>query len=82
MQSRLSDYIADMTESLGRLADMPNKQLMRVGDAVNSWKIKPIGSEGYRTAEVTLGGIDTKELSSKTMGSQKCAWFIFYRRGR
>ncbi len=64
---RLSDYIADMTESLGRLADMPNKQLMRVGDAVNSWKIKPIGSEGYRTAEVTLGGVDTKELSSKTM---------------
>ena len=38
---------------------------------INSWLINPTGSEGYRTAEVTLGGVDTKELSSKTMMSNK-----------
>ncbi|MFB1010029.1 MAG: NAD(P)/FAD-dependent oxidoreductase, partial [Thiopseudomonas sp.] len=37
----------------------------------NHWRLTPSGTEGYRTAEVTLGGVDTKEVSSKTMQSQK-----------
>ena len=49
---------------------MPKKLIITVADSINNWVIKPTGSEGYRTAEVTLGGVDTKELSSKTMMSK------------
>ena len=41
-----------------------------ISEFINSWTIKPTGTEGYRTAEVTLGGVDTNELSSKTMMSK------------
>lgn len=41
--------------------------LRRAAAAVNEWHVKPAGSEGYRTAEVTLGGVDTRDLDSKTM---------------
>ncbi len=54
-----------------RLADIPDKQLQRLAAAVNDWRIVPHGTEGYRTAEVTLGGVDTTELSSTTMASRK-----------
>ena len=40
---------------------------MRLGDRLNRWRVTPSGTEGYRTAEVTLGGVDVGELSSKTM---------------
>jgi len=49
------------------LADFTNEQLRRIAEELQSWSIKPAATEGYRTAEVTLGGIDTDELSSKTM---------------
>ncbi len=38
----------------------------------HDWIVKPVGSEGYRTAEVTLGGVDTKDLSSQTMEARAC----------
>ena len=47
------------------------KQLTEIGEQLNSWQLTPSGTEGYRTAEVTLGGVDTQEVSSKTMQSQK-----------
>jgi predicted Rossmann fold flavoprotein len=50
-----------------RIADMQDKQLRRLGDAINRWTLIPNGSEGYRKAEVTCGGIDTSELSQQTM---------------
>lgn len=49
------------------LADWPNNAIESLGAAFNHWEIVPAGTEGYRTAEVTLGGVDTDELSSKTM---------------
>ena len=49
------------------LVDWTNKQIERVGNQFNHWEIVPAGTEGYRTAEVTLGGVDTNDLSSKTM---------------
>ena len=49
------------------LADWPNAEIERVGNSFNSWEIVPSGTEGYRTAEVTLGGVDTDAISSKTM---------------
>jgi len=54
-----------------RLADMPDKQLRRLGESLNNWRIVPNGSEGYRKAEVTRGGVDTRELSQQTMMANK-----------
>lgn len=50
-----------------RLGEMSGRQLARIAAAINDWQIVPNGTEGYRTAEVTLGGVDTADLSSKTM---------------
>jgi hypothetical protein len=54
-----------------RIADMPDKSLKKLGDSLNRWVILPSGSEGYRKAEVTLGGVDTRELSQQTMMASK-----------
>ena len=51
------------------LAEWPNARLEAIARRLNEWMLKPAGTEGYRTAEVTLGGIDTRDLSSKTMES-------------
>ncbi|MFK7993996.1 MAG: NAD(P)/FAD-dependent oxidoreductase, partial [Granulosicoccus sp.] len=53
------------------LADWPDAQIERVGKSFNRWEIVPAGTEGYRTAEVTLGGVDTNDLSSRTMQANK-----------
>ncbi|HTH45377.1 MAG TPA: NAD(P)/FAD-dependent oxidoreductase [Oxalicibacterium sp.] len=50
-----------------RVADMQDKHLRRLGESLNRWAIVPNGSEGYRKAEVTLGGVDTRELSQQSM---------------
>ncbi len=49
------------------LAELPDKLLRDIAGRLANWVLKPAGTEGYRTAEVTLGGIDTRELSSRTM---------------
>ena len=51
------------------LAEWPNVWLESVAQQLGGWSLKPAGTEGYRTAEVTLGGVDTRDLSSKTMES-------------
>ena len=71
LPKRLADSICDVEQIAGRLADLPNAKLETLANAVNVWRIKPAGTEGYRTAEVTLRGIDTDELSSRTMESKK-----------
>ncbi|WP_431478364.1 NAD(P)/FAD-dependent oxidoreductase [Massilia eburnea] len=50
-----------------RIADMKDDTLRKLGRAVNQWTITPNGSEGYRKAEVTRGGVDTRELSQQSM---------------
>jgi predicted Rossmann fold flavoprotein len=50
-----------------RITDIPDKVLIEIAGKLSHWELKPSGTEGYRTAEVTLGGIDTNSLSSKTM---------------
>ena len=60
-----------------RLADMPDQQLRRLGAAINQWQIAPNGSEGYRKAEVTLGGVDTRELSQQSMMTNKVPGLYF-----
>jgi len=51
----------------GRLGDKSDKALGAISARVNNWRVKPTGSEGYRSAEVTLGGIDTRDLNAKTL---------------
>ncbi|MGI9219916.1 MAG: NAD(P)/FAD-dependent oxidoreductase [Woeseiaceae bacterium] len=53
------------------LGEWPDAKLAAVAADIEGWSIKPAATEGYRTAEVTLGGIDTDELSSKTMESKR-----------
>lgn len=60
-----------------RIADMTDKSLRALGQSVNNWKITPNGSEGYKKAEVTRGGIDTKALSQQTMMVNKVAGLYF-----
>ncbi|MDO8801467.1 NAD(P)/FAD-dependent oxidoreductase [Phenylobacterium sp.] len=67
LPKRLAQMIAEEEGALGNIADLPDKVLTRVDAAVNRWTVKPVGSEGYRTAEVTLGGVDTQALNPGTM---------------
>ena len=53
------------------LADWPDKNLLMVAELINNWTLKPAGTEGYRTAEVTLGGVDTDDISSKTFACKQ-----------
>ena len=64
---RLAQWIADDQGARGNLADLNQARLEALATAVNGWTVKPVGSEGYRTAEVTLGGVDTRALDSRTM---------------
>ena len=74
---RLSQIICDNLNINGKIIDISNKLLNKLSLFINSWQLNPIGTEGYRTAEVTLGGIDTKEISSKTMMSVKNPGLFF-----
>ncbi|MCA1248569.1 NAD(P)/FAD-dependent oxidoreductase [Massilia sp. MS-15] len=60
-----------------RLADLADARLRVLGDAINRWGITPTGSEGYRKAEVTLGGVDTRELSQQSMMANKVPGLYF-----
>ena len=68
LPSRLADAIAEeMGLKAARLADQPNTSLTKLADRVNRWRLRPVGSEGWRTAEVTLGGVDTRDLNARDM---------------
>jgi predicted Rossmann fold flavoprotein len=67
---RLAESIAEREGAAGKLAEVGDKALRRLDQAVNAWTVKPVGSEGYRTAEVTLGGVDTAALDQQTMAAK------------
>ncbi|RLU00339.1 NAD(P)/FAD-dependent oxidoreductase [Ketobacter sp.] len=64
-------------ESRKPLAEFSNQRLLQLQQQLQQWAVKPAGTEGYRTAEVTLGGVNTDELSSKTMESKKQSGLYF-----
>jgi predicted Rossmann fold flavoprotein len=71
LPKRLAQLIVDLNgAATGNLADASDKLLRQVAEAVNAWRVKPVGSEGYRTAEVTVGGVDTRDLDSRTMAAK------------
>ena len=61
----------------GPLAAQSNAALDALGQRVNRWQVKPVGTEGYRTAEVTLGGVDTRDLDAKTMRARAVPGLYF-----
>jgi predicted Rossmann fold flavoprotein len=77
LPKRLAQKIAERINGPDRLADFPDKLLSGVVAAVKQWRVRPNGTEGYRTAEVTLGGVDTKELSSKSFESESVPGLYF-----
>src|SRR5690606_17178977 len=60
-----------------RVVDMSNKVLRRLGATLHRWTIVPSGSEGYRKAEVTRGGVDTRALCQQTMTAKKVPGLYF-----
>ena len=69
LPARLAEdwLVANEFKPDARVADMTDKQLRCLGESLNRWSIIPNGSEGYRKAEVTRGGVDTRELSQQSM---------------
>ena len=66
----LCQHLAEIWGLSGNLADQSDKALRALVDRLEDWQLTPTSSEGYRTAEVTLGGVSTDRVSSKTMESQ------------
>lgn len=77
LPKRLAQDLAEEMQVTGRLADQSDKKLRALAGRINRWQVVPSGTEGYRTAEVTLGGVSTDELSSKTMEAKKVPGLYF-----
>ncbi|MFW8594748.1 NAD(P)/FAD-dependent oxidoreductase [Cribrihabitans neustonicus] len=67
LPARLVEFLAPELGLSGRLADQSDASLRALCDRLEDWALLPAGTEGYRTAEVTLGGINTDALSSRSM---------------
>jgi predicted Rossmann fold flavoprotein len=70
LPKRLAQMLAEDIALPGMIGDFSDKKIAAVADALSRWTLKPTGSEGYRTAEVTLGGVDTVGLDSTTMAAR------------
>ncbi len=70
MPARLAQAIAAVHLPPGEMANMPDRVLTACADRLKVWDVRPAGTEGYAKAEVTVGGIDTRDLSSKTMAAR------------
>ena len=67
LPEKLARAVVDRAGLSGKLATQSKAALARLGDAVHRWELTPAGTEGWRTAEVTLGGIDTAALDARTL---------------
>lgn len=67
LPERLARHVEGVAGVSGTLADQSNAMLEQIAGLVHGWSMRPVGSEGYRTAEVTLGGVDTDALDGRTM---------------
>ena len=71
LPNRLALAICHKLKIIDKIADTSNENINKIAQSINKWTIIPTGTEGYKTAEVTLGGVDTKEISSSTMECKK-----------
>ena len=77
MPKRLAQTMAEDIGIPSMMGDFSDKKIATVVDAIQRWTTKPTGSEGYRTAEVTLGGVDTRDLDSNTMEARGVPGLFF-----
>ena len=78
----LPKRLVECLQELGQLPDVTLKQLnsaqqTQIEQSLQQWRVQPNGTEGYRTAEVTIGGVDTRALSSKTMEASAVSGLYF-----
>ena len=67
LSKRLAQMLAEDIGITSMMGDISDKKIAAIAESLTRWTLKPTGSEGYRTAEVTLGGVDTSALNSTTM---------------
>jgi predicted Rossmann fold flavoprotein len=77
MTKRLAQTLTDMWGLQAEVGQLSNARIDEIADHFHHWHVKPSGTEGYRTAEVTIGGIDTNEVSQKTFESKKAPGLYF-----
>jgi len=77
LPSRLAAHWAEAHYLTGNIADYPDARLRDIIAGLENWHLRPNGTEGYRTAEVTLGGVDTDGLNSRTMESKTTPGLYF-----
>ncbi len=81
LPKRLAQYLVEQSGLTSHLADLSDKTLMALAASAQDWQIRPSGSEGYRTAEVTLGGVNTGHLDSKSMQAKAVPGLYFIGEG-
>lgn len=81
LPKRLAQYLVEQSGLTSHLADLSDKSLIALAASAHDWQIRPSGSEGYRTAEVTLGGVDTGHLDSKSMQAKAVPGLYFIGEG-
>ncbi|HEY3197405.1 MAG TPA: NAD(P)/FAD-dependent oxidoreductase [Nitrospirales bacterium] len=74
---RLAERLCERAGIAGPVARLPERQIQDLLQAVQGWTVRPSGTEGFRKAEVTRGGVDTDELSSQTMEAKKIPGLFF-----
>ena len=77
LPKRLAKYICMENDFKKEASNLSNSDIEQISCAIHSWKIYPPSTEGFRTAEVTLGGVDTDEISSKTFEAKKVEGLYF-----
>jgi predicted Rossmann fold flavoprotein len=74
---KMASLVAEEWFSSKPMKQYTAADLRAIADGLSAWQVVPAGTEGYRTAEVTLGGVDTREVSSQTMESRKSPGLYF-----
>ncbi|OOY24021.1 hypothetical protein BMI91_08045 [Thioclava sediminum] len=77
LPEKLAHFVVAEAKLSGRLAEQSNKDLAKLDDQIHRWQVRPVSSEGYRTAEVTLGGVSTDALDAKTMEAKQVPGLYF-----
>lgn len=77
LPKKLAQMLGEELDISGMIGDFSDKKLAVVEAMLKQWTLKPVGSEGYRTAEVTLGGVDTRDLDAKTMAARNVPGLFF-----
>ncbi|MDI6029416.1 NAD(P)/FAD-dependent oxidoreductase [Corticibacterium sp. UT-5YL-CI-8] len=77
LPKRLATYLAEINGWSGTMGEASDKKLVAIAATLHDWEVFPIGTEGYRTAEVTLGGVDTSGLNSRSMEAKTVVGLYF-----